>query len=337
MSIRILLLFLCLTNASIYGQKIFVNGVSFVAPPNKIQAEVFDPVVALEANWITLMPYAYCRENSTKVHFEYQGQYWGESVKGTAKCIEMAHAKNLKVLLKPHVWMRGVFTGDFHAGTEEDWKDFEKEYSNYILTFAKLADSMKVGAFCIGVELKTFALNRPDYWRRLIQEVREIYHGPITYAANWDSFNYIQFWNDLDFIGIDAYFPLSEEKSPSKASIIQAWQPYIEEMEKLHKKFQIPVVFTEYGYRSRDFSLKEPWDSEYSSSEEANHEIQSTAYLALFEALDEKDWFLGGFVWKWFHNHQHIDGQTNNRFSPQNKPAEKTLREIHQTRIRKFN
>ena len=43
----------------------------------------------------------------------------------------------------------------------------------------------------------------------------------------------------------------------------------------------------------------------------------------------KEDWFAGGFAWKWFHKHSEVGGGNNNRFTPQNKPGEETLRKLY--------
>ena len=85
-----------------------------------------------------------------------------------------------------------------------------------------------------------------------------------------------------------------------------------------------PVLFTEYGYRSVDFSGKEPWNSDRIEGN-VNLKNQENALQAIYNQFWKEDWFAGGFIWKWFHNYDKIGGVDNNRFTPQNKPAEKIL------------
>ena len=59
--------------------------------------------------------------------------------------------------------------------------------------------------FAVGTELKAFAKKRPEFWKQLIQKVRTVYSGPLTYAANWDEYHEISFWQDLDYIGCLLY------------------------------------------------------------------------------------------------------------------------------------
>ena len=50
---------------------------------------------------------------------------------------------------------------------------------------------------------------------------------------------------------------------------------------------------------------------------------------ALFEELWHEEWFAGGFVWKWFMDHEKVGGIDNPRFTPQNKPAEEIIKTFY--------
>ena len=167
---------------------------------------------------------------------------------------------------------------------------------------------------------------RPDFWNQLIKDVKSVYKGKLTYAENWDTFASVHFWTELDFIGIDAYFPLSEEKHPTKEDLITGWKLHKTNVELLSKQTKKRVLFTEYGYRSVDFTAKEPWDSSRENNI-VNLEAQFVALEVLYDEFWQEDWFAGGFLWKWFHDHENVGGKNNFMFTPQNKPAENIVRE----------
>ncbi|GAB4338326.1 MAG: hypothetical protein OHK0038_17010 [Flammeovirgaceae bacterium] len=258
-----------------------------------------------------------------KVIFNSQKQWWGEKSEGTIECIKMAKSSKLKIMLKPHVWLRGgYFVGHFELDTEEKWKQWEQEYEQYILHYTKIADSLNVEMFCIGTELDKTAILRPIFWKQLILKIKKQYKGKLTYASNWDSYPEIPFWQELDYIGVDAYFPLSESKTPSVEEIKKGWENHLELLEKFSNDINRPILFTEYGYRSIDFAAKFPWESH--KSNEINLEAQKNAYQGLFEACWHQKWFAGGFLWKWYDRNYQLDLHYSD-YTPQNKPAMKVI------------
>ncbi len=305
-----------------------INGVSLVASRDSVTQVDIDPLKNINATWVSVMPYAFAPNRDGELYYNTQRQWWGESKAGVAHTIGLIQANGLKVMLKPQVWMRhGGYTGEFTANGESEWKLFEANYRNYILEFAHLADSMKVELFCIGTEWEAFIQHRPTYWSGLIEEIRTIYKGQLTYAANWDEFSGTPFWGQLNFIGIDAYFPLSASGEPDIVELMEAWNLHIKKIENISTALNIPVLFTEYGYRSIPYTAKEPWNA--SKSDEISMQAQVTAYEALYNSAWKQPWMAGGFIWKWYRNHNIRGGESHNGFTPQNKPVEKVIRNVY--------
>lgn len=105
-------------------------------------------------------------------------------------------------------------------------------------------------------------------WTELIERVREVYRGPLTYAANFDQFESVSFWNKLDLISINAYFPLRKRDLPdtsvrSRTSLFKTrWTNILQTVDALRVRQGIPahrVLFTELGYTRRANSTIEPW------------------------------------------------------------------------------
>ena len=38
-------------------------------------------------------------------------------------------------------------------------------------------------------------INRPKYWYHLIEKIKAIYSGQLTYAENWDSYQTVPFFD----------------------------------------------------------------------------------------------------------------------------------------------
>ncbi|QNJ97126.1 glycoside hydrolase family 113 [Constantimarinum furrinae] len=303
-----------------------INGVSYVASRDAMDRDQLDPLTAVNANYAAIMPFGFIRSvDDPKVIFDTQRQWFGETRRGVKQCIDMLHENNIKVMVKPQLWLsRGEFTGYLKLNSEEEWRVLEDSYRGFILTFAEVAQETGADMFCIGTELEQFIVSRTDFWNTLIAEVKEVYHGKLTYAANWDEYKRVPFWNQLDYIGVDAYFPVSESKTPGIEEAKAGWQPWKAEMKALSEANDLKIVFTEFGYRSVDYAGKEPWKSDR-DMKEVNMEAQTNLTQALFDELWDEPWIAGGFVWKWFPDHHTVGGIENSQFTPQNKPAEKII------------
>jgi hypothetical protein len=289
-----------------------------------IDASHFTPVNNINATWVSIIPFGFIRSGASAVEYNLGWQWYGEKRQGTIESIALAKSKGLKVLLKPHLWVTSSWVGDLEFTTEVDWLNFESTYTAYILDFAKVADSMDVEAYCVGVELKKTVVQRANYWNILIDSIKTVYSGKLTYAANWDNYENVTFWNKLDNIGIDAYFPVSNEQTPSFESCFDGWESDFQKIKSKSIAENKKVVFTEFGYRNVDFTGKEPWDDNGNAT--FNTEAQNNAYKALFCRFWSESWFEGGFLWKWYPNHSGAGGVSENRFTPQNKPVEKIIK-----------
>lgn len=319
-------LLFCLLFGSCSSQETKINGISFVASPDEINADHIEPITALGANWAAVMPFGFIRNLQTPIiTYDVDQQWWGERIKGAERTIELLNQRGIAVMLKPQIWVwRGEFTGNIKMNSEKDWSALEKSYEEFIMTFATLADKVNIPIFCIGTELHTFVQERPGYWKDLIIKIRAVYNGKITYAENWDQFHKVPFAKDLDYIGVDAYFPLSDSKTPSLKELKEAWQPYKKKMKAFGLETDRPILFTEFGYRSVFYTAKAPWNSNRIDGE-VDLISQQKALQALYEEFWKETWFAGGFLWKWFHNHGEAGGPQNNRFTVQNKPAEELI------------
>lgn len=325
-----LIVCLILLNQSCASQISKINGVSFVASRDAIDSSHINPVTKVNANYVAIMPFGFIKNlEHPEIVFNTERQWFGERKDGAKQYIETVQKKDIKIMLKPQIWVwRGEFTGHINMQNETDWNTLETSYAQFILEYASLAQELKTDLFCIGTELERFVKNRPDFWHNLIEQVKQVYKGKLTYAANWNEFEQTPFWQALDFIGIDAYFPISQSKTPTVEECVLGWESHKASIRNVSETNKKPILFTEYGYRSVDYSGKEPWNSNRNMGE-VNLEGQTNTTQALFETFWYEDWFAGGFVWKWFINHDEVGGKDNNRFTPQNKPAEQIIKRYY--------
>ena len=307
-----------------------IHGVSLEAPRNPVRTQDLLPLLEVNTEWVSVIPYAFIDPAEPKVQFHYHQLWWGEGIQGTISTMQMAQEIGLEVMLKPHVWVRGQgWAGDFNLRTEEQWELWEDTYREYIMTYARLADSMNVKLFCIGTEFRQAVKQRPGYWRQLVTQVRSIYTGKITYAANWDNYNNVTFWPALDFIGIDAYFPLCERKTPTVGSILEGWQPLETLLKDFSERHGKPILFTEYGYKSIDYTAAGHWKHDEDTLL-INNEAQTHAYDGLYQAIWDEPWFAGGFLWKWHLQDPRWPGKRERNFTPQHKPVIKIIKKRYE-------
>lgn len=304
-----------------------INGVSFVASRDSISEIHIKPVVNINANYAAIMPFGFFRDiHNPEIIYNTNRQWFGESKLGAKQYIEALHEQDIKVMMKPHIWIgRGDFTGHVTMTSEDKWRQLEVSYSKFILDFAEIAQETNAEILCIGTELEKFIEHRPAYWHELIKKIKSVYKGKLTYAANWDEFKRTPFWGELDYIGVDAYFPVSDSKTPTVEECLEGWKVHKTVINELSDKFDKPILFTEFGYRSVDYSGKEPWKSDRSMNS-VNMDAQVNTTKALFDTFWQEDWFAGGFIWKWFRNYEQAGGKDNTQFTPQNKPVEKVIK-----------
>ncbi len=309
-----------INSTTVPGKGFKIKGIAVSAPPKKIDSTKFNDLVQLHANSVELMPYAFCRLEDGEVKFNHERQWWGERDEGVLETIRLAHNNKLSVMVKPHLWMaRGSFTGAIDFDSEEKWLAFEKSYQNYILHFAALAKQAGAEMFCLGTELETTVTKRSKYFELLIDTVRKVFPGKILYASNWDEYEDFPFWDKLDYIGVDAYFPISASLLPTVDEIIKGWEPIKSKLAALSKKHNKQIVFTEFGYRNSNYTAKEPWSE---ANNDVNNEAQANALHGLLASFSNEMWFDGGWLWKWHISDDHWKRESSDiDFSPQGKPA----------------
>lgn len=307
-----------------------MRGLSFVAPPRPFSQTPMMDVKAVKADWIAVIPYGYTKIGDPKVHYESEKtdwQWWGERREGVSITIDSAHRAGLNVMLKPQVYVPNGWTGTIDYKTEKEWEQWEQSYERYILPFVDIAQSTKVAMVCVGTEFKIGVVKREKFWRNLIQKIRQKYQGKLVYAANWDEYPIVPFWDALDYVGVNAYFPLVSGETPSVSDLQTAWQPHFKALRSFQQKCQKPMLFTEFGYLSVDGCAYNSWEVEkHIHSVKINEQAQANALDGLFSTFWKEHWWAGGFLWKWFPEGQGHEGYIEKDYTPQGKKAENILK-----------
>jgi len=128
--------------------------------------------------------------------------------------------------------------------------------------------------------------------------VRQVYSGRITYSANWDRLDSVPFWDAVDLIGVQAYFPLSHEPHPTAEALRRGWDAPIERLRRLAERHGKPVLFAEIGYDVSPDAAREPWKT-HSRDNAANRALQRRLMQVALERIENESFIRGMFWWKW--------------------------------------
>jgi hypothetical protein len=306
------------------------RGVCFVAGPAAPVDADFADLAAHGVTWISQTPFGWQRRADDPTFGMITGDhaYWGERDSGLVVTARMARAHGIRTLLKPHLWLRdrsdGQWVGSIAMKSEADWAAWFARYEEFIVHYARLAEASGMEALCIGTELEGTTGREAD-WRRVIAAVRRVYHGPLVYAANWDGeFEHVRFWDALDYIGVQAYFPLSNEPEAAVDELVAGWAAPVARIEAVARREGRRVLITEIGYKAADRATVEPWT--WTTADRYNPAEQARAYEAAFRAVWSKPWCAGLYWWKWFPAGHPEAGGRDLYFTPQGKPAAAVIR-----------
>ena len=251
--------------------------------------------------------------------------------------IDRAHAAGLRVMLKPFLESDdGVWRGDVRPADPTAWF---ADLASMTHHYAEIAESSGADLFCLGTDLGFSEAALATEWRSLIVDVRRRFNGPLTYAASHAAssglggYADVPFWDDLDFIGVNAYFPLAD-RLISHAQLADAWNVWLEEIEKWRadRKLDRPVIFTELGYRSTATAATQPRAADPVKPHEVDPDLQANLYTAFFGLPYRQEALQGVFWWRWDPDNTDAKGAA---FPPNGKPAEAVLRRAYTAATRR--
>jgi hypothetical protein len=287
---------------------------------------------AANANTVSLIPTYYtsnCQSSNVEAG-------WNTPTLATLKgAVDYAHSLGLQVNITPHLEAYDNWGGycTWRANINpSDRNTFFANYTNMIKGVASTGpNELAVGAELIDLSSAKQNADNTTRWKAIIATLRANYPGiRLTYSANWGSgdfateTNQIQFWGDLDQIGISGYYELPSATN-SVADIQSQWDNINQSnIKPLSTQYGKPVQFTEIGYKSTNGARYHPWD--YNQNWGYSAEEQSNLYSALFNYWNGQSFFNGINIWDW-ETDPNAGGQGNVDYTPQNKPAEDIIRQ----------
>jgi hypothetical protein len=279
------------------------------------------------ANYVVLIiPYYQAQRESTEMR-----PGWNTPTdEALASAIDYAHSIGLKVMLMPHLETDYIeWRGNIQPAAA-DLPAWYASYTNMLLHYANLAQAHNVEDFALGAELLKmtnpfYDSQATDRWKAMIAQVRNVFSGKLTYSANRDfEVDVIEFWSDLDYIGLSAYYDLYHAQNSSVAELENSWDNWRKGViEPIHDKYNKDVVITELGYRSITGTYRDPWD--WSKSGEYNEQDQANAYEALIDYWKDYPWMKGVYLWFW-NVKASAPNSGDTDYTPQNKLAENVMK-----------
>lgn len=303
---------------------------------SEASGELLDRLVEMGVTWVSVTPFGRIWSlDSTQILMDFEAPY-EENREGIKRFVRMAHARGLRVLLIPHLWVETHgWRGEIDPGSPERWAAYRESYREFVLAWARDAAEVGVDAFSIGVECKSWSNRFSDDWASLIAEIRAFYPGLLTYSANWDEIEGVVFWDLLDFVGINAFYPLvGPGRDVSEAGYRAGARRWVESLRRFAAHVDRPIVFVEVGYTTRAGAGVDPWTwPEELEGVAIDEEEQTRALRIILEAFLPEDFFAGFFVWRVYANLWDVSQEARWGFSPLFKKAEPVLERIYRERF----
>ncbi|GLC89579.1 glycoside hydrolase family 113 [Lysinibacillus piscis] len=235
--------------------------------------------------------------------------------------IAYAQSLGLHVIMKPTVnvkdgtWRAHINFFDLDVPCEPKWGDWFTSYTAYQLHYAKLAEQTGCVMHIAGCEMVQTE-RREQEWRRLIDEIRKVYSGAVTYNTDKYQEGNVKWWDAVDVISSSGYYPIHD------------WDNQLDRIETIIEPFQKPFFFAEAGCPARTGSSLVPND--WSHEGEINVDEQADFYRAMFAACEKRPWVKGFGLWDWRTIlYSEIDALQEDGYDVFGKPAEKVIADYY--------
>ncbi len=299
--------------------------------PKNPYERYIDEIAATGANTVNLVVTAYQENASSTSLFVEARKIPAEG--RIRKLINYAHSKSLRVAVMPILLLENPEKGEWRGKiSPTDWNSWWDRYSDYILHYAKLAQSENAELFILGSELVSTE-SQTGRWSKLIGKARENYKGLLTYSANWDHYDAAEWWKDLDIISMTTYHDMETPKHPTVEQLVEAWKPIKERAVAWRERMGLPLMFTEVGWPNQVTCANEPWNY-YAAIDEPDPEAQANCFEAFFRTWLDEPYVAGVLIWEWRNHPGMAGGPEDTSYIPCEKPAEKIIEKYFKRPLR---
>ncbi len=200
--------------------------------------------------------------------------------------IRRAKQHGMATALMPTVLFTNPRGGEWRGKIVPDsWDKWWQSYHRMTDHFVAIANEAGVDLYVVGSELLTTE-KHAQRWHKVIDRVRQRFDGALTYSGNFDAYADPTFWDKLDLVAMNAYFDLTvghNDDHPPMEHLVEQWREHRKRAVAYAKSQGKPLLFTEMGYPSAPWGLKDPWDYMPYDDTVADHAVQHDGYEAFFQ------------------------------------------------------
>ena len=298
-----------------------LQGLSIAGFKDRELFSSLDHLIATGANNVTIAPQVFMGPPNSS-YIEPVNTRYGHQLTDIARAIEYLVNAGITVSIKPNLLPEdGSWSAKIAPEDPELWF---QNYKDVLLAYAQLAEDTGVAVLYLTNEMKSMIVNPlyTDYWLDVIASIRDVFSGGISLnatindcgrdsegIANSEVMN-IPFADQLDFVGVSFYLPLTDKDDPTEGELESAWYGnrdgvnLIEVLKDIYRQYGKPVMISEIGYMSRDGVNRRPWDLKTVGV--VDYQEQADLFEALMQVLTreglsaEEDWLRGVSIWAWF-------------------------------------
>ncbi len=227
-------------------------------------------------------------------------------VSSFAAGVRAAHAKGLHVFVVPLMGVdeKGGWAGSIQLSSRTQEQAWFDSYWNTYKPYVVAAAQEGVDQMAIATECSWLQENAPAaLWNQLIDRIRGVYAGTLTYDMNWYPVNQaIPSWysnQNIGMIGVSSYIPLTDVSTRIDPKDMAAlWKQKIGSiLDSISTRAGKPVLISEIGYRNSTNALYHSWEQD--STLPLDPAEQAGAYdAALTNAIGDQR-IAGIFFWGW--------------------------------------
>lgn len=274
------------------------------------------------ANTVVLVP-AGIQETPQSVNIDYRSvQTPGDDE--LEQMIRYAKRLGLKVFLKPTVnckngvWRAYINFFDEDVPCEPKWSEWFRAYTEFQLHYAVIAERTGCEMFIAGCEM-VMTERREQEWRKLIKEIKSVYHGPVSYNTDKYQEHHVAWWDCVDVISSSGYYPADD------------WENQLDRIQRTVKKYQKPFFFAEVGCMSTEGSKYIPNNWELKGG--VDLEGQAQWYEEAFASMEKRDWLCGAVLWSWNQElYTAEEAKVNPYYEFYQKPSERVIHRFFKER-----